>query len=115
MFSGFPPWYQNKLQGKGVQDVVNLNKTKFESYGDLVDQNLIDNQDSQSQTENNETPVREHPNESDSEEGETSETSVLPSFMTQILPDDEITVGISKFFKFKAKRFAQCCSYMSQR
>ena len=51
-FSGFPPMYQNKLQEEGVQDIVNINKMKFEPYGDLVDQafsqfnkNLINNQD----------------------------------------------------------------------
>ena len=36
--SGFPPMYQNKLQEQGVQDVVNINKIKFEPYGDLVKQ-----------------------------------------------------------------------------
>ena len=30
--------YQNKLQKKGVQDIVSTNKIKFEPYGDLVDQ-----------------------------------------------------------------------------
>ena len=50
LLSGFPPLYQNKLQEEGVQDVVNINKIKFEPYGDLVDQdfsqfneNLINN------------------------------------------------------------------------
>ena len=30
--------YQNKLQEKGVQDVVHRNKIKFEPNDDLVDQ-----------------------------------------------------------------------------
>ena len=31
LLSGFPPpLYQNKLQEEGVQDVVNINKIKFE-------------------------------------------------------------------------------------
>ena len=54
--------YQNKLQEEGVQDVVHINKMKFELYGDLVDQafsqfneNLINNQDPHSQIENDET------------------------------------------------------------
>ena len=29
--------YQNKLQEQGVQDVVNINKVKFEPHDDLVD------------------------------------------------------------------------------
>ena len=33
---GFPPLYQNKLQEEGVQDVVNINKIKFEPNGDLL-------------------------------------------------------------------------------
>ena len=33
---GFPPLYQNKLQEEGVQDVVNINKIKFEPSGDLL-------------------------------------------------------------------------------
>ena len=37
LLSGFPPIYQNKLLEEGVQDVVNINKIKFEPYGDLVD------------------------------------------------------------------------------
>ena len=51
--------YQNKLRKGGVQDVVNVNKMKFEPYCDLVDQafsqfneNLINNQDPHSQIEN---------------------------------------------------------------
>ena len=82
--------YQNKLQEEGVQDVVHINKMKFELYGDLVDQafsqfneNLINNQDPHSQIE------------SDSEKEKTNKTSALPSFMPQILPDDEIAVGIN--------------------
>ena len=66
--------YQNKLQEQGVQDVVNTNKIKFEPHGDLVDQvysqfneTLINNQDSQIQIENDETPGAEYSNESYSE------------------------------------------------
>ena len=29
--------YQNKMQEEQVQDVLNVNKVKFEAYGDLVD------------------------------------------------------------------------------
>ena len=38
LLSGCPPLYQNKLQEQGVQDVVNRNKIKSESYGCFVDQ-----------------------------------------------------------------------------
>ena len=102
MLSSFAPFYQNKLQEEGVQDVVNINKIRFEPYGDLVDQafsqfneNLINNQDPHSQIENDETPGPEYPNESDSEEGETNNNSAIPNFMPQILPDIEIAEGIN--------------------
>ena len=36
LLSGFPPLYQNKLEGKGFQDMVNRNKIKFETYSDLI-------------------------------------------------------------------------------
>ena len=41
LLSGFPPIYQNELQKEGVQDVVNINKMKFEPYGGLVDQTFL--------------------------------------------------------------------------
>ena len=101
LLSGSQPMYQNKLQEKGVQDVVNINKMKFEPYDDLVDQaflqfnaNSINNQETHSQIENDETPGAEYSNESDSEE-ETNKTSALPNFMPQILLDDEIAEGVS--------------------
>ena len=66
MLSGFPPLYQNKLQEQGVQAVVNMNKLKFEPYGDLVDPsfsqfnaNSITNREPLSQVENDETPGAE--------------------------------------------------------
>ena len=33
--------HQNKLQEQGVQDVVNINKIKFEQHGDLVDRTYL--------------------------------------------------------------------------
>ena len=61
--------YQNKLQEEGVQNVVNVNKIKFEPYGGLVDQvflqyneNLINNEDPQNQIENYETLGEKYPN-----------------------------------------------------
>ena len=36
LLSGFPPLYQNKLEEKGFQDIVNRNKIKFEPYSDLI-------------------------------------------------------------------------------
>ena len=91
LLSDCPPLYQykiqeqgvqdavtgNKIQEQGVQDAVTGNKIKFEPYGDLVDQafsqfneNSINNQDSHSQIENDETPGAEYPNENDSEDTE---------------------------------------------
>ena len=59
---------KNKLQEKGVQDVVNRSKIKFEPYGDLINQAFsqfneksINNQDPHSQTENGEKPGAESP------------------------------------------------------
>ena len=37
----------------------------------------------------------EYPYENNLEEGETNETSAPPNFMSQILPDDEITESIN--------------------
>ena len=51
-------------------------------------ENLINNQDPYSQTENNETPGAEYPNESGSAEGEINRTFALPNFMLQILPEN---------------------------
>ena len=69
MLSGLPSMYQNKLQEEGVQNVVNVNKIKFEPYGGLVDQvflqyneNLIYNEDPQNQIENYETLGEKYPN-----------------------------------------------------
>ena len=85
---------------EGVQDVANLNKTKFEAYGSLVDQvfwqfneNLINNQDQQSQIKNNETLGAEYPNQNDSDDTETNKTSAVPNFMPNTSPDDEIPKG----------------------
>ena len=33
--------YQNNLQDERVQDVVNVNKIKSETFGDLTDQNFL--------------------------------------------------------------------------
>ena len=102
LLSDLPPLYQNKLQKQGVQDIVNINKIKFEPYGDLVDEvysrfseTLINNQDPHSQIENDEVPGAEYPNGNDSEYAETNETSTIPSFMLQVLPDNEIAEGIN--------------------
>ena len=46
-----------------------------------INGNLINNQDSQNQIENDETPGVEYPNEGDLEGEETNKTSVLPNFM----------------------------------
>ena len=110
MLSGCPPLYQNKLQEKGVQDIVNRKKIKFESYGNLVDQtfsqfneNSINNQD-----ENYETPWAEYLNENDSENTETNKTSTISNFLSQILSGDETAKGIN----FLNSKRLQCGSYI---
>ena len=49
-----------------------------------------------SQIKNNEIPGVEYPNDNDSEDTETNKTSAIPTFMPQILPDDEIAEGINR-------------------
>ena len=102
MLSGFLPIYQKKLQEQGFQNVVNINNIKFEPHGKLVDraslrfnESLFNNQDSNSQIENEETPETEYPNENDSEDTEKNRTSTTPTFRPQILPDDEIAKDIN--------------------
>ena len=41
LLSGSPSMYQNKLQEEQVQDVINKNRMKFETYGGLVDQAFV--------------------------------------------------------------------------
>ena len=102
MLSGLPPLYQNKLQEQGVQDIVNINKIKFEPYGDLVDEvhsrlneTFINNQDPHSQVENDEIPGAEYPYNNDSEDTKINKTPTIPTFMPQILPNDDIMEGIN--------------------
>ena len=112
MLSGLPPLYQHKLQEQGVQDVGNINKIKFEPYGDLVDEEysrlneiLINIQDPCSQIENDEIPGAEYPNDNDSEDTEKSKTSTIPTFIPQILPDNEIAEGINFLISKQRKIF----------
>ena len=62
--------------------------------------------------ENDETSGAEHPNENDSEKGETNKTSTLHN-------NTNITRRWNrrgyKFFKFRAEGSLQCGSYMGQR
>ena len=88
LFSSCSPFYQNKMQERGVQDVANRNKIKFEPCGDVVDQafsqfneNSINNPDPQSQIENNQTPEADYPNENDSKDTETNKISAIPNFV----------------------------------
>ena len=87
MLSGFLPIYQNKLQKEGAWHSVNINKMKFEPYGELVDsafsqfnENLINNQDPDSQIKNDETSGTKYPNGSDTEKGGTNKTFAIPNF-----------------------------------
>ena len=54
----------------------------------------INKQHPYSQTENDEIPGAEHPNENDSEDTKTNKTSTIPNFMPQVLPDDGMAKGI---------------------
>ena len=89
-----------------------LKKIKFEPHGDLVDraymrfnETLINNQDPYSQIENGEKQQAEYPNENDSEEKETNKTSIISTFMLQILPDGEIAKGIHSLNSKQMKVF----------
>ena len=51
--------YHNKIQERGVQNVVNMNKIRLETYGDLThfgfsqfNKSFINNQDPHSQIKN---------------------------------------------------------------
>ena len=94
--------YQNTLQERGVQDIININKIKFEPSGDFAEEThsrlneiLINNQDPHGQIENGETPGAEYPNENVSEDTEINKTFTIPTFMPQMLPDNEIAEGIN--------------------
>ena len=94
--------YQNKLGQQGVQAVVNMNKIKFEPYGNLADQffsyfneSSLTNQDPHSQVKNHETPGYEYPNEDDSRSTETNKISTILNFMPKILPGDETAKDIN--------------------
>ena len=94
--------YQNKFQEQGVQDIVNIDEIKFEQYGDLVDEvhswlneTLNNNQGPHSQIENDEIPGAEYPNDNDLEDIETNKTATIPTFMPQVLTDDEIAEAIN--------------------
>ena len=102
LLSDFSPMYQKKMQEQGSQDVVNINKIKFEPHGDLIDwaylpfnETLINNQDPHSQIENDETSEAGYSNENDSEDTETNKASTIPTFMPQILPVGEILKGVN--------------------
>ena len=71
-FSGFSPTYQNKMQEEGAQNIVNVNKIKFEPYCDFADQgflqhneNLIKTQEPVNQIKNDETTWANNPNQND--------------------------------------------------
>ena len=71
-FSGFSPTYQNKMQEEGAQNIVNINKIKFEPYCDFADQgflqhneNLIKTQEPVNQIKNDETTWANNPNQND--------------------------------------------------
>ena len=69
-----------------------MSKTKFEPYGDSVDQafsqfnvNSISNQDPHSQIQNDEAPGTEYCNENESEDTQANKISTVPSFIPEIL------------------------------
>lgn len=65
---------------------------------------MIKNNDPHSQIENNERPDVEHPNESDSEEGETNKNFAFSNFVPQMLPD-ETAEGINSLHSKQSKIF----------
>ena len=69
-----------------------------------LSETLIENQDPHSQIKNNEIPGAEYPNDNDSEDIETNKTSTIPTFMPQILPDDETAEG-KNWFNSKQMQF----------
>ena len=58
---------------------------------------MINNQDPHSQTENDERLRAEYSDENDSDDTETSKTSVACNFMSKILPNDKIAEIINSF------------------
>ena len=58
-------------------------------------EDLISNQTPQSQTENEETPRAEYPNEGDSEDTGTNKTSAIFNFMPITLLHDKYVEGIN--------------------
>ena len=87
-----------------------MNLIKFEPHGDLVDrafsqfnENL--NQEPHSQTENDETPWAQYPNENDLENRKkTPKNLQFLTLFKKILPDDEIGEGINSI-NSKPKEF----------
>ena len=84
--------HHNKLQEQGVQKVLNRNRN-FSKFNE----NSIYNQDQRRQIE--------YFNENDSENTDTSKTSLNPNFMPQILPDDEIAKAINSLDSNQRKVF----------
>ena len=100
-FSGFSPTYQNKMQEEGAQNIVNINKIKFEPYCDFADQgflqhneNLIKTQEPVNQIKNDETTWANNPNQNDWKDTEANKTSGSPNVMMRILPDVEISKDV---------------------
>ena len=60
-----------------------------------LSENLINNQDPHSQIENDPIIRAEYPDNNDWEDTETNKNSKILTFLTQILPDDEIAEGIN--------------------
>ena len=60
-----------------------------------LNENLINNQDPHSQIENDQIIRAEYPDNNDWEDTETNKNSKILTFLTQILPDDEIAEGIN--------------------
>ena len=58
---------------------------------------MINNQDPHSETENDERLRAEYSDENDSDDTETSKTSVACNFMSKILPNDKIAEIINSF------------------
>ena len=81
---------------KNTVNKQSLNHRWFSWSGySKFDETFINNQDSQSQIENDETRGAEYSKESYSEDKETNKTTAIANFTLKILPDSDIAEGIN--------------------
>ena len=103
LLGGTSHMYQGKFSEDGVTEIVHNNRRKFEPYAELVDKayenfnaELVDNQDSYGQIENDKTFTLSHnEDETETEDSENiSKKLYSASLMPEIPPDNEIAGSI---------------------